>query len=172
MKKMGSETEVKLPIIDFSVVELESNVAEWESVKSQVHKALVEYGCFEAVFDEVPLHIRKAIFFEVDELFNLPLETKKLAVSSKPFRGYVGPIQLYESIGIDDADVYEKVESLINILWPQGKSSFRYALQTTLFLTHTTTSHTCDLPFMFEHKKSYKSCHINQLLVKQQLFTS
>ncbi|KAL9331530.1 hypothetical protein ACSQ67_001140 [Phaseolus vulgaris] len=129
MKKMGSETEVKLPIIDFSVVELESNVAEWESVKSQVHKALVEYGCFEAVFDEVPLHIRKAIFFEVDELFNLPLETKKLAVSSKPFRGYVGPIQLYESIGIDDADVYEKVESLINILWPQGKSSFSKNLQ-------------------------------------------
>jgi len=124
---MGSETEVKLPIIDFSTVDLESNVAEWESVKSQVHKALVEYGCFEAVFDKVPQHFRKAIFVEVDELFNLPLETKKKAVSSKPYRGYVGPLHLYESIGIDDADVHEKVETLIKILWPQGKPSFRYA---------------------------------------------
>ncbi|XP_047166156.1 probable 2-oxoglutarate-dependent dioxygenase AOP1 isoform X1 [Vigna umbellata] len=126
---MGSESEVKLPIIDFSTENLESNVEEWESVRSKVHKALVEYGCFEAVFDKVPLHFRKAIFLEVDELFNLPLETKKRAVSSKPYRGYVGPIHLYESIGIDDADVHDKVETFINILWPQGKPSFSKNLQ-------------------------------------------
>lgn len=123
---MGSESEMKLPIIDFSSEDLESNVAVWESVKSKVHKALIEYGCFEAVFNKVPLHLRKAIFLEVDELFNLPLETKKRAVSSKPYRGYLGPIHLYESIGIDDADVHDKVQTLINILWPQGKPSLRY----------------------------------------------
>jgi len=149
---MGSETELKLPIIDFSIADLESNVAEWESVKTQVHKALLEYGCFEAVFDKVPLHFRKAIFLEMDELFSLPLETKKRAVSSTPFRGYV-PLQLSESMAIDDVDVYEKVESFIKILCPQGRSSFRYALETSLY---------CDLPFMFQHKKSYKSCHISE----------
>ncbi|KAL2952602.1 hypothetical protein AAZX31_19G120300 [Glycine max] len=126
---MGSETELKLPIIDFSIEYLESNSDQWESVKSQVHKALVEYGCFEAVFDKVPLDLRKAIFLEVEELFDLPLQTKQRVVSSKPYRGYVGPLQLYESMGIDDVDVHDKVESLIKILWPQGKPGFSKNLQ-------------------------------------------
>ncbi|CAJ1913639.1 unnamed protein product [Sphenostylis stenocarpa] len=121
---MGSETEVKLPIIDFSKLDLESNVAEWESVKSQVHKALAEYGSFEAVFDKVPSDFRKAIFLEVEELFDLPLETKQRVASSRPYRGYVQPVEIYESMGIEDANVHEKVENLIKILWPQGKPSF------------------------------------------------
>ncbi|KAK7396205.1 hypothetical protein VNO78_17040 [Psophocarpus tetragonolobus] len=126
---MGSEPELKLPIIDFSSVDLESNVAEWESVKSQVHIALEEYGCFEAVFDKVPLDLRKAMFLEVEELFNLPLLTKQRVVSSRPYHGYVGPLQLYESMGIEDVDFHDQVESLINILWPQGKPSFSKNLQ-------------------------------------------
>ncbi|XP_029130411.1 probable 2-oxoglutarate-dependent dioxygenase AOP1.2 isoform X2 [Cajanus cajan] len=126
---MGSETEASLPVIDFSIEDLESNVAEWELVKSQVHKALVEYGCFEAVFDKVPLDLRKAIFLEVEEMFDLPLQTKQRVVSSRPYHGYVGPVQIYESMGIEDADVHDKVESLIKILWPQGKPSFSKNLQ-------------------------------------------
>ncbi|KAJ1404162.1 Oxoglutarate/iron-dependent dioxygenase [Sesbania bispinosa] len=126
---MGSETELKLPDIDFSILNLESNVAQWESVKSQVHKALVEYGCFEAVFDKVNLDLRKAIFVELEEMFDLPLQTKQCVVSSKPYHGYIGPIELYESMGIDDVDVSEKVETLTNILWPQGKPSFSKTLQ-------------------------------------------
>lgn len=129
---MGSEPELKLPTIDFSIEDLEFNVAKWELVKSQVHKALVEYGCFEALFDKVPLDLRKAIFLEVEELFDLPLQTKQRVVSSKPYHGYVGPLQLYESMGIDDVDVHDKVESLIKILWPQGKPGFRYALEMKL----------------------------------------
>lgn len=134
---MGSETEVKLPVIEFSIIlDLESNAANWESVKSQVHKALAEYGCFEAVFDKVPLELRKAMFHELEELFNLPLQTKKRVVSSKPYHGYLGAGELYESMGIDDVDVSEKVESLTRTLWPEGKPSFRYALEIKL-LFHT-----------------------------------
>ncbi|RDY09752.1 putative 2-oxoglutarate-dependent dioxygenase AOP1.2, partial [Mucuna pruriens] len=126
---MGSETEVKLPVIDFSIEDLEFNAAEWETVKSQVHKALVEYGCFEAVFDKVPSDIRKAIFLYVEQLFDLPLQTKQRVASSRPYHGYIGPSPVYESMGIEDVHLPQKVESLINILWPQGKPSFSKNLQ-------------------------------------------
>lgn len=133
---MGSETEVKLPVIDFSNLDLECNGSQWESVKFQVHKALVEYGCFEAVFDKVSLNLRRALFVELEELFDLPVQTKQQVVSSKPYHGYIGPHKLYESMGIDDVDVSEKVESLTKILWPEGKPSFRYALEMKLSISH------------------------------------
>ncbi|KAJ1429094.1 Oxoglutarate/iron-dependent dioxygenase [Sesbania bispinosa] len=128
---MGSETEttLKLPAIDFTNLKLEANSPNWEAVKSQVHKALVEYGCFEAIFDKVPLDLRKAIFGALEELFDLPLQTKLLNVSKKPYHGYVGQypmVPLYESMGIDDANVTDKVESMANILWPDGNPSFRH----------------------------------------------
>ncbi|XP_025983817.1 probable 2-oxoglutarate-dependent dioxygenase AOP1 [Glycine max] len=104
---MGSEPELKLPTIDFSIEDLEFNVAKWELVKSQVHKALVEYGCFEALFDKVPLDLRKAIFLQVEEMFDLPLQTKQRVVSSRPYHGYVGPLQLYENMVIDDVDNHD-----------------------------------------------------------------
>ncbi|TKY64523.1 2-oxoglutarate-dependent dioxygenase AOP1.2 [Spatholobus suberectus] len=129
---MGSEATLKLPVIDFTNLKLEANNPNWEAVKSQVHKALVEYGCFEATFDEVPLDIRKAIFAALQELFDLPLQTKILNVSKKPYHGYVGQhpmVPLYESMGIDDANVYEKVESMANIMWPDGNPSFSKTIQ-------------------------------------------
>ncbi|KAK7294135.1 hypothetical protein RJT34_17018 [Clitoria ternatea] len=126
---MGSETTLKLPVIDFTNLNLEANNnnPNWEAVKSQVHKALVEYGCFEAIFDKVPLHLRKAIFGALEELFDLPLQTKMLNVSKKPYHGYIGQypmVPLFESMGINDANVYEEVESITNIFWPHGKPNF------------------------------------------------
>ncbi|KAK7349161.1 hypothetical protein VNO77_06306 [Canavalia gladiata] len=130
---MGSETTLKLPLIDFTNLNLEeANNPNWETVKYQVHKALVEYGCFEATFDSVPLDLRKAIFAALKELFDLPLQTKILNVSNKPYHGYVGQypmVPLFESIGIDDANVYEKVESMTNIMWPDGNPSFSKTIQ-------------------------------------------
>jgi len=128
---MGSETTPKLPLIDFNNLNLEAKNPNWELVKSQVYKALVEYGCFEAVFDKVPLHLRKAIFTSLEELFDLPLETKLLNVSNKPYDGYIGQypvVPLYESMAIEDANILEKVKSMTNILWPDGNKNFRYVL--------------------------------------------
>ncbi|XP_058728947.1 probable 2-oxoglutarate-dependent dioxygenase AOP1 [Vicia villosa] len=124
---MGSETTPKLPLINFNNLNLETKSPNWELVKSQVYKALVEYGCFEAIFDQVSLELRKAIFDSLEELFELPLQTKLLNVSKKPYHGYVGQyptIPLYESMGIDDANVYENVKNMTNILWPNGNQSF------------------------------------------------
>lgn len=124
---MGSETILKLPIIDFNNLNLEAKSPNWELVKSQVYKALAEYGCFEAIFDKVPLHLRKAIFTSLEELFDLPLETKLLNVSNKPYNGYLGQypvVPLYERMAIDDANILEKVKSTTNILWPDGNKNF------------------------------------------------
>ncbi|KAF5466676.1 hypothetical protein F2P56_016582 [Juglans regia] len=131
---MGSESaDLKLPAIDFSNPDdLKPGSPEWESLKGQVRQALEEYGCFEAFFHKVPLELRKALLGATDELFDLPLQTKLRNVSKKPYHGYVGQypmVPLYESMGIDDANISEKVESVANVLWPEGKPSFCNTIQ-------------------------------------------
>lgn len=123
---MGSET-IKLPNIDFSNEDLKPGSLVWNQVKNQVHKALVNYGCFEASFDKIPIHLRKSIFESLKELFDLPLQTKIRNISTKPFHGYVGQypaVPLYESMGIDDANIPDKAESFTRILWPEGNPTF------------------------------------------------
>ncbi|KAJ9190101.1 hypothetical protein P3X46_001333 [Hevea brasiliensis] len=129
---MGSETPLRLPVIDFSKEELKPGTEEWESVKSQVRKALEEYGCFEALFNKVPAELRKGIVGAMEELFELPLQTKLRNVSKKPFHGYVGQYPqapLYESMGIDDANISQNVDSLTSVLWPQGNPIFSKTVQ-------------------------------------------
>ncbi|XP_028795895.1 probable 2-oxoglutarate-dependent dioxygenase AOP1 [Neltuma alba] len=124
---MGSETTLKLPVIDFNSLDLEGKNPKWEKVKSQVLKALEEHGCFEALFDKVPLDLRKSLFALLKETFDLPLETKQRNTHKNPFYGYIGKgpkSPLYESIGVDEALVLGKVESLENNLWPEGYPSF------------------------------------------------
>ncbi|CAN6570627.1 unnamed protein product [Malus baccata var. baccata] len=129
---MASETPLRLPIIDFSKPDLNQGTKEWDLVRAQVHNALEEYGCFEALFNKVPSDIRKSTIESMEELFDLPLQTKLQNVSKKPYHGYVGQypmVPLYESMGFDDANVYEQVESLTNTLWPQGNPRFCTTIQ-------------------------------------------
>ncbi|EEF46345.1 probable 2-oxoglutarate-dependent dioxygenase AOP1 [Ricinus communis] len=121
---MDSENFLSLPMIDFSNSDLRPGTATWDLVKSQVRKAAEEYGCFQALFNKIPEEIQKATNGALEELFQLPLETKKCNVSEKPFHGYLGSsssaVSLYESLGIVEPDIYEKVENFINVLWPEG----------------------------------------------------
>ena len=125
---MGSETTLKLPIIDFNGIDLESKNPKWDEVRSQVQKALAEWGIFEALFDHVPIELRKSFLFKLKELFDLPLETKKRNVSDQPYRGYghYPHAPLLESVGIDDAYVLENVAVQEKTMWPEGNPSFRY----------------------------------------------
>ncbi|KAM3308112.1 hypothetical protein P3S67_009856 [Capsicum chacoense] len=108
---MGSEN-MKLPIIDFSHEDLKSGTLVWNQVKSQVHKALVEYGCFGATFDKIPIHLRNSIFQFSQEVFNLPLKTKVRNVSTKPFHGYVGQ---YPAVHFTKAWVLMMLTSLMKL---------------------------------------------------------
>ncbi|KAK8608669.1 hypothetical protein V6N13_024083 [Hibiscus sabdariffa] len=122
-------TAAKLPVIDFSNQNLKPGTSEWDSAKHQVQQALEEYGCFRASSDQV-VELREAVFGAMEEVFDLPLETKKLYVSDKPFRGYFGhPSKLLESMMIDEAQIAENIEQrLTTTLWPQGNTSFSKTL--------------------------------------------
>lgn len=131
---MGSPTHhLTLPIIDFSGIELKPGTPSWDSVKSKVHQALQEYGCFEASFDKVPSELRKSLFNALQELFDLPLQTKLKNSSRIPFHGYIGQhpmVPLYESMGIEDAPSPQKSENFTDHLWPQGNPAFCKTIQT------------------------------------------
>ncbi|XVE52139.1 hypothetical protein DITRI_Ditri02bG0098400 [Diplodiscus trichospermus] len=129
---MDSETSFRLPVVDFSKQGLKPGSPEWDSVKTQVRQALEDYGCFEALYDKAPLELRKAVFGGLEELFDLPLQTKMLNVSDKPSHAYIAPhpnAPLYESIGIEDPNIPENVESLTDSLFPQGNTSFSKNIQ-------------------------------------------
>ncbi|KAF5737814.1 2-oxoglutarate-dependent dioxygenase AOP1.2-like [Tripterygium wilfordii] len=120
---MGSQTPLKLPVIDFTTPgALNQGSPEWDSVKVQVREALEEYGCFEAVYDELSLELRKAHFGVVEKLFDLPTDVKKLNVYEKPFHGYRGHYpDVFETMEVDCANVLQQVEeNFINKFWPQG----------------------------------------------------
>jgi isopenicillin N synthase-like dioxygenase len=121
---MGSETSQKLPVIDFTNI----NLTNRELVKSQIYEALVEYGCFEATFDKIPLELRKAIFGSIEEVFDLPLEKKLVNVCKLKHQEYFGQspmVPLFESLGIDYANNLERVKSITDIWWPEGNLNFR-----------------------------------------------
>ncbi|CAI0459330.1 unnamed protein product [Linum tenue] len=123
----------KLPLLDFSTPEsTKTGSSEWESLKPQVRKALEEYGCFEACFDNIPSDLLGAVYRSTEEIFELPLASKQQNVSEKPYHGYVGHIAqvpLYESLGIDGVTVGERVEALANTMWPQGNPTFSKTIE-------------------------------------------
>ncbi|KDP40825.1 hypothetical protein JCGZ_24824 [Jatropha curcas] len=128
---MGSETIQSFPVIDFSSTELKPGTPLWETVKSQVRKAAEEYGCFEAVFKNIPQELRKAMNGALEEIFALPSEIKKLNVSELPFHGYIGPSfpgSIYESLGFYYPDNYDKVQNFTNVFWPEGNINFSKTL--------------------------------------------
>ncbi|GMI79164.1 hypothetical protein like AT1G52820 [Hibiscus trionum] len=129
---MDSHTPSKLLAIDFTKPELKPGTNQWDSVKAQVQQALQEFGCFQALFDKIPLEIRETIFSASEELFDLPLEIKSQNVSKTPYHGYIGQhpkIPLFESINFDDAHVLENVEAQTRTFWPQGNTSFSEIIQ-------------------------------------------
>ncbi|KAG2304739.1 hypothetical protein Bca52824_033390 [Brassica carinata] len=122
---------LQLPVIDFTSPNLKPGTVEWDSVRGDVRRALEEYGCFEALFDKVPVELRKAVFDVSEEAFQLPLEIKKRVVSRRKYRGYVGQIPtlpLFEVMGVDFAENEEKVNEFTHKLWPQGNASFSEAV--------------------------------------------
>ncbi|XP_023766037.1 probable 2-oxoglutarate-dependent dioxygenase AOP1 [Lactuca sativa] len=122
---MGSETPTKLPLIDFSKIYLnELTPDDWNSIKTQVHEALTEYGFFRASMAGMSSEFQSSLFSSLDQLFSLPSETKLKSISDKPFHGYIGhspTMPLYESMAIPDAQVAGEVEAFTNFFWPHGK---------------------------------------------------
>ncbi|KAL7600964.1 probable 2-oxoglutarate-dependent dioxygenase AOP1 [Lactuca sativa] len=124
---MGSQAPLGLPTIDFSDVhKYNRGTLVWDSTKTQVLEALQDYGCFEASFNRISPATRKSMFASLEQLFDLPLETKVRNIPDKIFNGYIGQakeIPIYESLGIEDP------ESFTNLMWPHGNTEFSNNIQ-------------------------------------------
>ncbi|KAF5761935.1 hypothetical protein HanPI659440_Chr16g0654771 [Helianthus annuus] len=69
-----------------------------------------------------------SLFSSLDQLFDLPLETKLKSVFDKPFHDYIGhspTMPLYESMAIPNAQVAEEVEAFTDFFWANGNPEFR-----------------------------------------------
>ncbi|KAF5935864.1 hypothetical protein HYC85_026993 [Camellia sinensis] len=72
---MGSLTQHKLPIIDFTKENLKPGTSSWD-------KTIYDH--------EVSLELHDKVFNKVEELFELPTATKMQHKASIPLYGYVG----------------------------------------------------------------------------------
>ncbi|XP_024969851.1 probable 2-oxoglutarate-dependent dioxygenase AOP1 [Cynara cardunculus var. scolymus] len=131
---MGSEAPFQLPTVDFSdLYKQDSDSLIWDSAKTKALQALQEYGCFEATFAQISSDLQESVFDGLEQLFNLPLETKQGNTSDRDFHGYIGQIPfmpLYESMGIDAPYIPEKVDKFTSLMWPQGNPKFSKSIQT------------------------------------------
>ncbi|XP_075103094.1 deoxypodophyllotoxin synthase-like [Nicotiana tabacum] len=127
---MSHQTPLRLPLLTLSNHYLKPNTStNWFSACDEVRRALEEYGCFLAVYDSVSPELNIDIFQAVEELFDLPTESKLRNTSEKPFYGYYGKIPdfpLQESLGINigDAITAEGVQNFTNLMWPSGNDHF------------------------------------------------
>ncbi|KAK6912130.1 Non-hem dioxygenase N-terminal domain [Dillenia turbinata] len=124
---MASETQAKLPLIDFSNENLKPGSSVWELTRNKVQRALEEYGCFAAVYDKVSLELHNAVFSAAEELLNLPIETKRRNTSDRPYEGYLGArasVPLYDSSCIENGTTTEGIQKFTNLMWPGGNNHF------------------------------------------------
>ncbi|CAN8259219.1 unnamed protein product [Cochlearia groenlandica] len=116
---------LSLPVIDFTSRELIRGTREWDSVRARVQKTLVEYGSFEVLFNGVSIEQRMSILKALEEIFDLPLETKLSTKSEKGmYDGYLTTMPLYESMGFYGIENPKVVDNLTLKLWPPGNNTF------------------------------------------------
>lgn len=123
---MGSETTSKLPVVDLTKENLKPGSSSWQSTCNEIRLALEEYGCFVALYD-LSSNFRKKVFDSLEELFDLPQETKMKNVNPKPAHGYMGKISafpLHEGMGIEYATNPEECEKFTKLMWPEGNDQF------------------------------------------------
>ncbi|KAK3010868.1 hypothetical protein RJ639_012086 [Escallonia herrerae] len=124
---MGSLTKSKLPIIDFSQEKLKPGTDSWLSTANDVRKALEEYGCFVALYNEVSPETHDAMFSAAKDLYDLPMESKVKNTSDLLGFGYGGgftTMPLFEYFGIEKATTLEGTQTFTDLMWPSGNDDF------------------------------------------------
>ncbi|PPD79509.1 hypothetical protein GOBAR_DD23570 [Gossypium barbadense] len=106
---MSSDSHFGIPIIELPTnsKDLDGGSDEWRSLCKSVREACENHGCFQVVYHKISSHLQHELFSLIRQPFNLPLETKKQNVKSKPLHGYYEPggdfLPFYESFGLEDA---------------------------------------------------------------------
>ncbi|CAK7338855.1 unnamed protein product [Dovyalis caffra] len=107
---------------------LKPGTSEWDSVRSQVWKAISKDGCFKALFDKIPVENQKTLLCSLEERFDLPLPAKSRCVSENPFRSYFESrsVPRRESFGIQDPLMLKNCDDNFCIVsWSEGNPSLR-----------------------------------------------
>ncbi|TKY62670.1 2-oxoglutarate-dependent dioxygenase AOP1.2 [Spatholobus suberectus] len=126
---MGSEREsqLPLPVIDFSDENLKPGTDTWVSACEVVRSAFQDHGVFLALYDKVDPLLYDSVFSAMEQLFDLPLETKMQHTTDKPIYSYAGQrpdIPLYESMAIDNPLNAKDCHKYTTTMWPQGNDHF------------------------------------------------
>ncbi|KAK8564239.1 hypothetical protein V6N12_036368 [Hibiscus sabdariffa] len=114
---MSLESQVKLPVIDFSEENLKPGSSAWASACTDVRRALEECGCFEAKFKKMPRQVHDAAFAGAEELFGLPTEVKMRNTNDKHGFHYLGQLKsmpLYESLAVENPT---SSDATANFIW-------------------------------------------------------
>ncbi|KAK8561334.1 hypothetical protein V6N12_048408 [Hibiscus sabdariffa] len=125
---MSLESQVKLPVIEFSDENLKPGSSAWASACTDVRRALEECGCFEAKFEKMPRQVRDAAFAGAEELFGLPTEVKLRNTNDKPGFHYFGQFEfmpLYESLAVENPTSFDATSNFTRLMWPDGNDRFR-----------------------------------------------
>ncbi|KAI9121045.1 hypothetical protein K1719_008078 [Acacia pycnantha] len=125
---MGSDQTQRhqLAVVDLTDESMKPGSEAWVSACGVVRRALEEDGCFIALYDKVSPVLYDSVLSALDELFDLPVETKKQLTSDKPFHSYFGVswLPLYESVAIDNVLSDDGCQKFAHIMWPQGNDRF------------------------------------------------
>lgn len=127
-RNMGSYAEPKIPILEFTKASLTPGSSSWKSASDSVQHALETYGCL-VVSDEKTRseHLRESLFSVLDEVFDLPDETKKKYTSKLGGFGYDGRyprMPHLEYFGIEDEGNFDGVKNFTTLMWPHGNDKF------------------------------------------------
>ncbi|KAK7392968.1 hypothetical protein VNO78_21418 [Psophocarpus tetragonolobus] len=113
--------ESPLSVVDFTTENMKPGTDSWLQACEVVRRGFEEYGCFLARFDKVGPELVNSVFCAMEELFDLPLETKRRKTSEKPNHGYTGQVPyspLFESFAIDNPSSFFDCQKFARVMWP------------------------------------------------------
>ncbi|KAK6148928.1 hypothetical protein DH2020_016453 [Rehmannia glutinosa] len=123
---MDSQAQSKLPVIEFNEKNMNPGTNSWKSTSDSVRQALESYGCFVVAY-HISLDLYEKTFGLTEELFRLPMETKRRHTSEVAGFGYGGNyavMPLFEYFGIEDDGTFEATEKFTSLMWPDGHHKF------------------------------------------------
>ena len=120
---MAIQTQAKIPVFDFSNLDLKSGTSPSCSSFSackDVCNALEKYGCFVVELGKNTLsELHNTMFTSIGELFEFPTETKLKVTYDRPFHGY-SSFPPFERMMIDNATSKDVTQKLTNIFLQMG----------------------------------------------------
>ncbi|KAK6153510.1 hypothetical protein DH2020_013149 [Rehmannia glutinosa] len=125
---MGSHAQSSLPVIEFNEKNLSPGTSSWKSTSDSVRQALETYGCFVLAYDNnFSSELYEDMFGLMEELFHLPIETKKRYTTKISGFGYgetPSYMPFFENFGIEDGVNLETAQKFTRLMWPDGHDKF------------------------------------------------